>query len=133
MSMHISSLYAGIAGIILIALTLRVTTLRQRFGVGFGSGDQQELARAIRVHANFTEYTPLALILLVLTEGVGESALLVHICGSVLIVSRLLHAWGLSHSSGRSLGRFIGTLGSVIVILVLSLTLISHVVADWLR
>lgn len=128
MSMHISSLYAGIAGIILIALTLRVINLRQRFGVGIGSGDQQKLARAIRVHANFTEYTPLALILLVLTEGVGESALLVHIGGSVLIVSRLLHAWGLSHSAGRSMGRFLGTLGSVIVILVLSLALIARFV-----
>ena len=48
----------------------------------------------------------------------GAPDLHLHIAGTVLLVARLFHAYGLSKSSGPTAGRFIGTIGTFIVILV---------------
>lgn len=108
-------------------LAYRVTVYRRRFGVGIGSGsaageqeNKQVLSRAIRAHANAVEYLPIAILLLALAELTGMTALWLHGLGIVLLVSRVLHAWGLSHSSGKSLGRFWGTLLCWTAILVLA-------------
>ena len=55
MPVAITTLYAGILGVVLIALSFRVVQRRWRFKVGVGTGDNPELARAIRVHGNFIE------------------------------------------------------------------------------
>ncbi len=34
---------------------------------------------------------------------------MIHGFGSVLVLSRMAHAWGLSHSGGTSKGRFLGS------------------------
>lgn len=48
----------------------------------------------------------------------------VHLAGATLIVGRLLHAWGLSHTSGTSFGRFTGTVLTWLVLLVGALGLL---------
>ncbi len=107
--MYITALYAAPIGLLAIALALRVVLLRRRFQVGVGTGGQPELARAVRAHGNLLEYTPLALLLLLLLESAGARGLLLHGIGAALLIGRLLHAWGLSLNSGVSFGRFYGT------------------------
>jgi uncharacterized membrane protein YecN with MAPEG domain len=119
-----TGLYAGLAAMLLVVLTLRVVALRRSLRVGIGTGQQPELARAIRVHGNFVEYTPLALLLLALVEAGGASPLTVHAAGALLITSRLLHAWGLSGSTGTSAGRFLGMVGTLLVLLGLAVRLV---------
>jgi uncharacterized membrane protein YecN with MAPEG domain len=92
-----------------------------RFQVGLGTGDNRELERAVRIHGNFAEYVPLALVLLVIYEMGGAPAWAVHLAGAVLLVARLLHAFGLTQSSGRSPGRFTGIIATWLVILGLAL------------
>jgi uncharacterized membrane protein YecN with MAPEG domain len=119
-----SLLYAGLLGLMLIALSVQVVRARRRFRVGLGTGTEEGLEQAVRVQANFTEYVPYAVLLLVLAEIAGLPAMAVHVAGVLLVVSRLLHAAGLSGSPGRSFGRFYGTAGTWLVIIGLSLWLV---------
>lgn len=131
MPMHapISSLYAGILTFVLIALSIRVITLRRKLLVGIGSGEHPELARAIRAHANFTEYTPLALILLALAEIGGAHATLLHGAGLLLLTTRVIHAISISKSSGKSTGRVVGMMGTFAALAILAVVLIAQGIA----
>lgn len=120
----ITGLYAGLCGLLLLVLTSRVVQRRLKAQIGLGTGGDADLERRVRVHANFVEYAPLALILLYLVEQSGAGAAYVHAFGATFVIARVLHAVGLSASAGRSPGRFFGTLASLLVILGLSAWLI---------
>ena len=105
----VTPLYAALCGLLLIALSIRVIRLRREHRVGLGTGEHPELLRAIRVQANFTEYVPLALVLLLLLElshRVPVWAL--HLLGLLLFIGRIAHAVGVSRSAGTTAGRAIG-------------------------
>jgi hypothetical protein len=121
MSLTITAIYASLAGLLLLVLSFRVVRSRRKLSVGLGDGGQESLLRAQRAQANFTEYVPIALILLAVAESQVLTGWLLHTAGAVLLLARLLHAWGLSQSSGRSFGRYWGTLLTWMVILALSL------------
>ncbi len=121
MSLTITALYASLAGLLLLFLSFRVVRWRRKLSVGLGDGGQENLLRAQRTQANFIEYVPIALILLAVAESQGLPGWLLQTAGAILVLARLLHAWGLSQSSGRSFGRFWGTLLTWVVILALSL------------
>lgn len=112
----ITAIYAGLCGLMLLVLSARVIAQRAAQKVDFGDGGSQPLQVAIRVQANFVEYVPMALILIYLAEVLQHDAVFIHGLGIALVASRILHAWGLSRSTGTSAGRFIGTLGTWIVI-----------------
>ena len=114
-------LYTSLLGFLLIALSYNVVRLRQRHQVGIGTGAVQALERAVRAQANFCEYVPLALLLLVLVElGGNVPAWALHLLGLMLLVGRISHALGLSRSAGASWARVVGTLLTWIVLLVAS-------------
>jgi len=117
----VSFLYAALLGLLLIALSVTVVLARRRFRVRIGDGNDEGMRQAMRVQANFTEYVPFAVVLLIVAEITGLPNLAVHAAGIVLVASRLIHAWGLSHSPGLTFGRFYGTAGTWIVITGLSL------------
>lgn len=129
MSLTITALYASLAGLLLLFLSFRVVRWRRKFSVGLGDGGQESLLRAQRTQANFIEYVPIALILLAAAESQGLAGWLLQTAGAILMLARLLHAWGLSRSSGRSFGRYWGTLLTWVVILALSLANIYGVLA----
>ncbi len=109
--MPVTSLYAGILALLFVVLSLNVVRNRWRFKQGILSKGQLPLDLAIRVHGNFAEYIPLALILMGMIEmGRGNLSWL-HICGQGLVAGRILHAFGLLFKgAGTSLPRFLGTL-----------------------
>lgn len=119
-----SVFYAALCGLLLVALSVQVVLARGRYRVGLGTGTEAGMQQAVRVQANFAEYVPLAVVLLVLSELSGLPTAAVHAAGIALVASRILHAWGLSHSPGRSFGRFYGTAGTWLVITGLSLWLL---------
>ncbi len=120
----IMPIYAALLGLLLLALAGSVVRLRGKHKVGIGDGGHADLALACRAHANFIEYVPLALILLLLLEYRGVPVWALHGLGSALFLGRVLHAWGLSRSQGTSPGRAIGILLTWISILVSSLWLL---------
>lgn len=132
MTPRITAFYAALSALLIVWLALRVALQRRRAQVGIGDGGDRLLARAVRAHGNAIEYVPLALLLLLLLELLATPALWLHVAGAVLLSSRLVHAWGLSRSAGVSSGRLFGTLGTWVVILVMSVVLIWQSLAWWL-
>jgi uncharacterized membrane protein YecN with MAPEG domain len=116
----ITALYAGLLALLLVVLTLRVVRLRWKFRVGLGDGGEKAMTRAIRVHGNAIEHVPIALLLLLVAELNHAGPMLLHACGAVLVVARVLHAVGLGKSAGASWQRATGTVGTVGVIVVLA-------------
>jgi hypothetical protein len=106
----ISMMYAGFCTLLVIFLALRVVKWRKEHQIGLGHGENMELQRRVRAHANATENMPLALILLGSLELTGFQPIWIHALGGTFLLSRLLHAYGVSHSSGYSKGRFYGML-----------------------
>jgi uncharacterized membrane protein YecN with MAPEG domain len=121
----ITGLYAALAGLMSLALAALVVRARRRYKTSIGTGREPAVEMAVRVHANFIEYVPLALLLMLLCELNGAGGWALHGAGILLLASRVLHAAGLGRSPGRSFGRFYGTAGTWIVILVLSGTLLA--------
>ena len=102
----ITPLYAALAAVVLIVLSLRVIGARRSRRVAIGDGADEDLSRRIRAHGNFTEYTPLALVLILLLELGGAPAWQLHLLGAALILGRIVHAWSLTAHSGN--GRMVG-------------------------
>lgn len=116
----ITMLYAGLCAVLVVFLAVRVVQWRFRHKIGLGDGGDRELLKRVRAHANAVENMPLALILLGGMELNGYSNNLIHGFGSILLLSRLAHAWGLSHSSGTSGGRFMGSLFTWLLMLTMA-------------
>ena len=124
LALPITLLYAGILGVLLVALSVRVTALRGKHKVNLGDGGNEELQRAIRVQGNFVEYVPLALILIGLLEMNGAPAWAVHAFGIVLAVARLSHAYSLYAASMPP--RIVGTSGTWAVLAVAGLWAVAR-------
>jgi len=120
----VSFLYAGLLGLLLIALSTQVVLARRRYRVRLGTGTEEGMQQAVRVQANFVEYVPFAVLLLVLAELTGLPGPAVHGAGLLLLASRVVHAVGLSRSPGVSFGRFYGTAGTWLTIVALSVWLL---------
>ena len=124
----ITALYAGLLALLMLVLARNVIRGRYRAKVGLFDGSDEQLGRAIRIHGNFIEYVPIALILMGLVEINGAPAWALHAWGAVIIASRLVHAYGLAGSSMASKGRTIGTATTWFAITTLAVTAITQFV-----
>ena len=118
---HITALYAGLLGLLSLYLSFQAGSLRGRLKVSIGDGGHQELLLAMRRHANFIEYVPLALILIGLLEMNSVPVLAIHVLGLALLVTRTCHAFGLKAESMSNAGRIVGAAGTALVILISSI------------
>jgi uncharacterized membrane protein YecN with MAPEG domain len=116
----ITALYAGIAGIVFVVLSARVIALRFKHKVGIGDDAHKDLQVRIRIHANFAEFAPIALILLAVNEMNGAPGYLIHAHGALLVAARLAHAVGMTISTGPTAARMFGMIGTFWVILATS-------------
>ena len=103
----ITAYYAAFLALWLSFLFLNVVAKRRKHLIGLGDGENEDLLKAIRIHANFTETVPYILILMILLEMMNYNLLMIHALGSLLILSRMLHFIGISKSSGVSTQRFL--------------------------
>ncbi len=106
----ITALYAAILVVIYLYLSFNVSQTRLSKKITLGTGGDDELKRAVRMHGNFAEYVPLILILFIILELNGTSDKMIHILGTILVIARLLHLWGMSITADSSKPRFWGTL-----------------------
>jgi hypothetical protein len=97
---------------------MRVITWRRKARVSLGDGGNPALQRAIRGHANFAEYVPLALLLLLILELSRFSIYVIHAIGLTLLVARLLHGYALSFTAEYKFGRYWGAVLTFVVIIV---------------
>lgn len=94
--MRIVFLYAAVLGLVFVALSVRTLRLRRRLRIAIGDRGDETMLRAMRVHSNFAEYTPLALLLIYFVETSGARPFFVHLLGACLVVGRVVHAYGVS-------------------------------------
>ena len=97
----ITGTIASLLALYFFKLTVNVIKLRQSLKVSLGTGGHESLDRAIRAHGNFSEYVPLALILMACLELNHAPSVPIWIFGFVLILSRVLHAVGISSATGK--------------------------------
>ena len=102
----VSLYYAAALGLLLLVLSYNV--LRHRVRDALAPAEPGITDRIARVHANFTEYVPTGLALLILLEWAGAPAAVLHFGGATFTIGRYLHAWGFTRQDMASFGRIVG-------------------------
>ena len=125
---EIATLFTAVNILILFALTFLVIRQRRSQEISMGHNDNENMQRAIRVHGNFTEYAPLAMIGLFGMAACGASEIWMYGIGGAFTLGRVMHAFGYSKVTGKSIGRFYGTLITLLSLLVMALYLLFLVV-----
>ena len=120
--MYVTPLFAAIFGLMYIALSINVVRLRLKKQVSLGTGDIDALEKEIRIHANFAEYVPFTLLLLILHEILTLSSSLVFWLGCLFLISRVCHVIGMKNGKDYLICRKLGMIGTFTVILIASLT-----------
>ena len=94
--MPITALYASLLVPLYIFISARVIRFRRAEKISVGHAENNDMLKRMRVHGNFAEYAPLALILLGLAESLDAWRWFLHLCGLMLLVGRYAHAYGMS-------------------------------------
>ena len=87
--------YAALLALVYLGLAVWVMAGRFSGNVLHGDGGDDAFAKRIRAHANFSEYVPLALILIGLLEMQGAGHGLLQSLLLALLIGRLLHPFGM--------------------------------------
>ncbi len=127
------SLYAGLLGLMMIALSVQVIRGRYRTGEALGA-NAFEMQRRTRAQGNFAEYAPLFIVLLGLTEHQGMAPWAVHVLGSWFVAGRIAHAYSLlvheRYVDGKlqhwPIWRSCGMVSTFSVIGIISVALVIH-------
>ena len=106
----ITGLYAALLALLFLALSGLVIRQRYHTRTAIGLGTGEGLLRASRAHGNFSEYVPLALVLLLILEQGGAAPWLLHVLGAALLLGRAAHAFGISRSPEQLRFRQLGML-----------------------
>ena len=124
MLVHITSLYAALLALICFVLGGAVGQLRGKNDIPLGDGGNKDLIIANRRHMNFVENVPLAFELMLIVELNGAKALWLHALGIVLVLSRIIHPFGLNIEKIGTPARVIGAGGTALVMLASAITLL---------
>lgn len=127
-SAHAAALWTGLHLILLVVLSVLVTRQRRKHHIEIGDGGVPALNQAIRAFGNATEYVPAALVGLGMLAMVGAPPLLIHPVGLILFAGRVLHAVGLSRSTGLTWGRAAGVLATWISYIAIAAALLFYAI-----
>jgi uncharacterized protein len=92
----ITPVYAALLALLFIVLTVGVIRQRRMAGVSLGDGGDRRLLRRLRAHANFAEYVPLTLFLMLTVELQQAQPWFLHAVGLCLVTGRGIHAYAVS-------------------------------------
>lgn len=126
---EITPIYAGLTGVLMAALSIRVGLLRGKHQVGLGDGGHADLALGIRRFGNLSEYAPMIMILMLLMEIKGTDTTVLHIYGTVFIILRLIHPVilfsDMPSPMWKKTGRFISAGGTALLMIFSSYFLLT--------
>lgn len=120
-----AALNIGLLIILMLGLKFYVAGRRGKLKLASGETNP-EFDRAMRVQMNAVEDVPALMVGIGALAMLGMPAWYIHMAGLVLLVSRILHATGLASSSGFSIGRAAGTMGTLLVYLAVAGALLVH-------
>lgn len=124
MDTPITAFYAGLLGILFLYLSILVIKGRNNKKISLGDGGDHHFQQVIRAQGNFSEYTPIILVLLLVAEINQSNPIFLHIAGTALLAGRFTHAFGLRRHAGLSWQRIWGmilTFGSLLGLSVLNI------------
>lgn len=132
-----TALYAALLTFLYIGLTVQVIRARVEHKVSLGDGGKLQVQQAIRAHGNFSEYTPLFLVLLGLAEYQDLPLYGLHALGGVFLISRVLHAYGVGIAPNPNTRRMkdrksraLGMTGTLLVLLAsAAIVLVQYITA----
>src|SRR5687767_578040 len=91
----IVAIYVGLNALLMLALAYNVGSRRgSQNQLQPGDMGDATLTRAIRAHANFAEYAPLVLLLLLVLALLGVKPMWLHLYGGVFTAGRIVGAIG---------------------------------------
>ncbi|MCB2066733.1 MAG: MAPEG family protein [Erythrobacter sp.] len=117
--LHISLFSAALAALINLWLAMRCGRARVQGKVLHGDGGNVALQRHMRAQANFVEYTPFALVLIVLLDLAGQDGWLLAGTALAYFVARIFHGVGMQADT-QSMARGIGIGVTFLLLLVWS-------------
>lgn len=124
MHVTVTPLFAALLGLIFFFLSLRTSLERRRAKVSLGDGGDKGLLMAIRAHGNFIEYVPISLLLMAFLEMRAVSIYAIIVLGTMLVAGRCFHAIGISSANASVRLRQVGSVLSLLVLLIASLWLL---------
>ena len=89
--------------VLMVLLSVQTSLRRAALGIAHGDAEDKTLRRRIRAHGNFTEYAPLAVVILLMVEISGATRINTLILALAFLLARLLHAAGMLYMSGPAL------------------------------
>jgi len=123
--LEVASVYIAANILILVWLAFRVVSRRFRGRISMGDGGSDELATAIRVHGNATEYIPATLVGLIALAFLQAPNWAIHALGVAFTLGRLMHPIGMT--SGPLILRQLGVILTWASMVILSLALLYFV------
>ena len=120
--------YAAVLAVIYIVLSVRVIQARRSAKVAIGTRGDIGLERKMRVHANFAEYVPFALLLATFIEMQGRPAWLIHLICLALVAGRVVHAYGVSQEHENIRLRTAGMAATFAVLAVMAVSLLARAI-----
>lgn len=120
-ALQVASVYIAVNILLLVWLAFRVVGHRFSGKISMGDGGSEDLARAIRVHGNATEYIPPFLVGLLALAFLSAPTWGLHALGIGFTFGRLLHVVGMGGGPiiFRQLGIVLTWSGMVILSLAL--------------
>ena len=117
----ITLLYAGALTILALVLGFLTGKRRGETETSLGLGEDFGMLQITRAHGNLVENALFFLFLSTLLETVGQiSNLVTFVLGGVFLISRIAHAYGITRPEAKSIFRMLGSVGSLLVLLVQS-------------
>ncbi|HUD29072.1 MAG TPA: MAPEG family protein [Novosphingobium sp.] len=107
---------AAAAAMLNFWLAVRISKARLATKVWHGDGGHPILLQRMRAQANFVEYTPFALILIAAIELTGKGGAWLAVTGSVYMLARVAHAFGMDKSAPAALRGIGATLTMAILV-----------------
>ena len=128
MVFSVTPVYALLVALIWLVLWFRVRNRRAALKQSIGDGGDAELHLRIRQHGNCQEWAVFLLIMMIVAEGSGVSALWLHVSGVLLVLGRVAHPFGLhTEKSGTPL-RYVGNSTNLVALLILMLSITAGVI-----
>jgi hypothetical protein len=112
---------AGLIGLLAAILTANISRLRRAKKINMGDAGDREMLVAVRAHANLIEFAPLCLLLIYFASDFYGFRVVAGL-SIVLLVARVLHAGGMLGLIPQ--GRFLGALGTTLVLAVTSVLVV---------
>jgi len=122
--LQVASVYIAINMLILVWLAFRVVSRRRSGKISIGDGGSDDLAVAIRVHGNASEYIPATLVGFLALAFLESPVWGLHALGIAFTLGRLMHVFGMG--SGPIIFRQLGVLLTWLTMIIVSLAILYH-------